>query len=207
MVEVVESEVRKESEQREKSFAVETEEQTWNKLQHENLNHKKRIKDLIGLAQESRERIDALLGRKTTSRLEFDDNVTPVVARTDSRRSSRDSTSSRQSDYDRADNDRVSDNERSSTRKHRASRDDVTEQRTIAVRTDGSGGGNVSVSMTPSAERPEKSGPTPPKVKPKPPKPGAGKVAATTTSVDMSPKLMKKPFKFGMVSLQVKLDD
>ena len=178
-----------------------------NKLHHENLNHKKRIKDLIGLAQESRDRIDALLGRKTTSRLEFDDHVAPIVVRNDSRRSSRDSTSSRQSDYDRADNDRVSDSERGSNRNYRSSRDDTLEQRTIAVRTDGSGGGTVSVSMTPPMER-AASGPAPPKVKPKPQKPGAAKVAATTTAtVDMSPKLVKKPFKFGMVSLQVKLDD
>ena len=146
---------------------------------------------MVGLAQESRERIDALLGRKTTSRLEFDDsNVANALS--DSRRTSTSSTSSRQSDYDKTD-------------VRRTSRDDVLEQRTIAVKNDGNGG-NVSINLTASSVSSEnpKPSPLPPKVKPKPPKPSSTR---TSTTVEASPKLMKKPFKFGMVSLQVKLDD
>jgi len=181
MVEMVESEVRRESEQREKPVVFDSDEQSWNKLQHENQGHKKRIKDLVGLASETRARIDALLGRKTTSRIEYEDNFT------DTRRGSRDS---RGSDIDRVDSERALDSERRSSR-------------TIAIKNDGSGG-NVSINMTavsPPAES-VKASPPPPKVKPKPPRPGA-----TKTTVEASPRLIKKPFKFGTVSLQVKLDD
>lgn len=219
MVEAVESDVRRDSEQRKESFAVEPEEKAWNKLQHDTENHKKRIKDLIELAQESRERIDALLGRKTTRRDEFDDDdVAPLPSasrgshggdgdeRSGSRRGSRDSDGSRHSD--RSDNER-SDAERRGSRGSRKSRDDdakrqeTSEQVIQRTAKKDVGVGNFKITTNIPAASPSSA--PPPKVKPKPPMKKAK--ISTSMSVDMSPKLIKKPFKFGMVSLQVKLDE
>lgn len=224
MVETVESDLRRDSEQKDKtSFVMESDDQNWNKLQHDTTNHKKRIKDLLGLASESRARIDALLGRRTKAREDYDDGIGPLPSvnritydnesddSRGSRRGSRDSDGSRRSsrdstkvyDADRSDNER-----RNSDADRRGNRSKAPS--TMTTKIEDSRIEDVKISIPPPSTTkpnpfvqnikitmPESMTKPSPKVKPKPPAP----------SLTSSPGLIKKPFKFGMVSLQVKLED
>jgi len=198
-----------------------------NKLNHDTQNHKKRIRDLIALAQESRARIDALLGRRTAPRPDLDDDYVPLrntvrqsfdseegrgdrrISRdSDIRKFSRDSdrdysygdrdrSGSHDSDQDRSD--RQSKGSRQQTGKGGDLKRQETSEQIITHRNSQGLVDVGGVTLTTSTLE-ETNANSPKSIRKQ-------KMVESTAKVNMSPKAAKKPFKFGTISLQVKLDD
>lgn len=193
---------------------------------------------MVALAQDSRARIDALLGRRTLARSEIDDTFSRIStdikrpsidydidsgrrgseARSYGRRESSDSIRSRSSDLDRRESVDI-DRRGLSGVERRTSSNDTAEQRTptqserITINTMSPMTvevGSVTLSNTEIDMKPEpvtitaKVSKEPQNNEPPTPK---GPPVVAKKPIKKPPSLAKSPFKFGTVSLQVKLED